>query len=99
MIKDLIKQLLNKKDLTSLEMQQVMQEILSGATDTADIVTFLATLNDKGETVAELTAAVNEMLKYVEPIIVDARNILDTCGTGGDRKGTFNISTITALVA
>lgn len=99
MIKDSIKQLLDKKDLTAEQMQQVMQEILSGATDTADIVAFLTSLNDKGETVAELTAAVNAMLKYVEPIIVDKPNILDTCGTGGDKKGTFNISTITALVA
>jgi len=99
MIKDLIKQLLNKKDLTPLQMQQVMREILSGAVDTADIIAFLTSLNAKGETVAELTAAVNVMLKYVEPIIVDKSNILDTCGTGGDKKGTFNISTITALVA
>lgn len=99
MIKDLIKQLLNKKDLRPLQMQQVMQEILSGAVDTADIVVFLTSLNAKGETVEELTAAVNVMLKYVEPIIVDKPNILDTCGTGGDKKGTFNISTITALVA
>jgi len=99
MIKDLIKQLLNKKDLTPLQMQQVMREILSGAVDTADIIAFLTFLNDKGETVAELTAAVNAMLKYVEPIIVDKPNILDTCGTGGDKLGTFNISTITALVA
>jgi anthranilate phosphoribosyltransferase len=99
MIKDLIQQLLNKKDLSPQQMQQVMREILSGAVDTADIVAFLTSLNDKGETVAELTAAVNAMLKYVEPIIVDKPNILDTCGTGGDKKGTFNISTITALVA
>jgi anthranilate phosphoribosyltransferase len=99
MIKDLVKQLINKKDLTVEQMQQVMREILSGATDTADIVAFLTSLNDKGETVEELTAAVNVMLKYVEPIIVDKPNILDTCGTGGDKKGTFNISTITALVA
>jgi len=99
MIKDLIKQLVNKKDLTDLQMQQVMREILSGAVDTADIIAFLTSLNDKGETVEELTAAVNVMLKYVEPIIVDKPNILDTCGTGGDKKGTFNISTITALVA
>ncbi|MDP2927315.1 MAG: anthranilate phosphoribosyltransferase [Candidatus Omnitrophota bacterium] len=99
MIKDLIKQLLNKKDLTQLQMQRVIREILSGAVDTADIIAFLTSLNDKGETVAELTAAVNVMLKYVEPIIVDKPNILDTCGTGGDKKGTFNISTITALVA
>ena len=99
MIKDLIKQLLNKKDLTPLQMQQVMREILSGAVDTADIIAFLTSLNEKGETVVELTAAVKAMLKYVEPIIVDKPNILDTCGTGGDQKGTFNISTVTALVA
>ena len=99
MIKDLIKQLVNKKDLTAAEMQQVMREILSGATETADIINFLTSLNEKGETVGELTVAVNEMLKYVEPIIIDTANILDTCGTGGDKKGTFNISTITALVA
>jgi len=99
MIKDSTKQLLGKKDLTDLQMQQVMREILSGAVDTVDIVAFLTSLNAKGETVAELTAAVNVMLKYVEPIIVDKPNILDTCGTGGDKKGTFNISTLTALVA
>ncbi|MCG2713566.1 MAG: anthranilate phosphoribosyltransferase [Candidatus Omnitrophica bacterium] len=99
MIKDLIQQLVFKKDLTDLQMQQVMQEILSGTTSTADIVAFLTALNDKGETVLELTAAVNVMLKYVDPIIVDKPNILDTCGTGGDKKGTFNISTITAFVA
>ena len=99
MIKELVKQLINKRDLTPKHMQQVMQEILSGATDTADIINFLTSLNEKGETVDELTAAVNEMLKYVEPIVVDTESILDTCGTGGDKKGTFNISTITAMVA
>ncbi len=99
MIKNLIQQLISKKDLTVQEMQQVMQEILSGETSTADIVAFLTSLNAKGETVLELTAAVNVMLKYVDPIIVDKPNILDTCGTGGDKKGTFNISTITAFVA
>ena len=99
MIKNLIKQLLNKKDLGPLQMQQVMRDILSGAVDTADIIAFLTSLNEKGETVIELTAAVNVMLKYVEPIIVDKPNILDTCGTGGDKKGTFNISTVTALVS
>ena len=99
MIKELIHQLIDKQDLSASQMQQVMQEILSGATDTADIVMFLSALNEKGQTVSELTAAVNVMLKYVEPIIVDRPNILDTCGTGGDKKGTFNISTISALVA
>jgi len=99
MIKDLIKELGQKKDLSAGQMQQVMEEILSGTTETADIIAFLTSLNTKGETVDELTAAVKVMLKYVNPIIVDKPNILDTCGTGGDKKGTFNISTITAFVA
>jgi len=99
MIQDAIKILAQKKDLNTQQMQQVMEEILTGVTDTADIMAFLASLNDKGETVEELTAAVTTMLKYVDPIIVDKPNILDTCGTGGDRKGTFNISTVVALVA
>jgi anthranilate phosphoribosyltransferase len=99
MIKDSIKLLAEKKNLSSEQMQLVMEEIFSGTTETADIIAFLTSLNDKGETVEELTAAVTVMLKYVDPIIVDRPNILDTCGTGGDKKGTFNISTITAFVA
>ena len=99
MIKDVIKKLATKSDLTAKEMQGVMQDLLSGVTQTADIVEFLTLLNDKGETVEELTAAVEMMLKFVEPIVVNKPNILDTCGTGGDKKGTFNISTIVAFVA
>ncbi len=99
MIKDAIKKLVEHRDLTAKEMQETMEEILSGVTETADIINFLTSLNDKGETVEELTAAVTIMLKHVDPIIVDRPNILDTCGTGGDKKGTFNISTITAFVA
>jgi len=99
MIKDLVKQLTAKKDLTDLQMTQVMREILSGTAETADIIAFLTSLNNKGETVVELIAAVNVMRRYVEPIVIDQPNILDTCGTGGDKKGTFNISTISALVA
>lgn len=99
MIRDAIRALAEKKDLSASQMQEVMRQILGGATDTADIVAFLTSLSDKGETVEELTAAVTVMLKYVEPIIVERANILDTCGTGGDRKGTFNISTAAAFVA
>lgn len=99
MIKDLIARLAQKKDLSPKQMRQAMEEILTGVTVTADIVEFLTYLNDKGETVQELTAAVKVMLEYVDPIVVDKPNILDTCGTGGDKKGTFNISTITAIVA
>jgi len=99
LIKEVIKKLAQKKDLDRGQMQGAMLGILGGVTATADIIEFLTLLNDKGETVEELTAAVESMLKYVDPIIVDRPNILDTCGTGGDRKGTFNISTIAAFVA
>ncbi len=99
MIKDAIQKLLRKEDLDGRQMQAVMYEILGGTTDIADIISFLASLADKGETVEELTAAVEVMLKHVDAIVVDRPHILDTCGTGGDTKGTFNISTITALVA
>ena len=99
MIQDLIKRLALKNDLTSQEMQEAMQAILSGVTETADIVSFLTLLNSKGETVEELTAAVSVMVRYIDAIVVDRPNILDTCGTGGDKSGTFNISTATAFVA
>lgn len=99
MIKESIDKLRHGQDLTPEEMQEAMQWILSGASETADIISFLTSLNEKGETVQELTAAVKVMLKYVDPIIVDKPHILDTCGTGGDKKGTFNISTVTAFVA
>jgi anthranilate phosphoribosyltransferase len=99
MIKEAIKNLVEKKDLTVDQMRQAMLEILSGTTDTADIVAFLTSLNAKGETVEELTAAVSVMIKYIDAIVVDKPNILDTCGTGGDKKGTFNISTAVAFVA
>jgi len=99
MIKEAIRILAAKKDLAPDEMRRVLEQIFSGVVETADIVAFLSSLNDKGETVEELTAAVNVMLKYVDPIIVDRPDILDTCGTGGDKKGTFNISTLSAFVA
>ncbi|MFA5287244.1 MAG: anthranilate phosphoribosyltransferase, partial [Candidatus Omnitrophota bacterium] len=80
LIKEAIKILNQKRDLDREQMQGVMLDILGGVTDNADIIAFLTLLNDKGETVEELTAAIESMLKYVDPIIVDRPNILDTCG-------------------
>ncbi len=98
-IHNAIADLQRQANLTDEQMRAAMREILSGVVDTADIIAFLSALNDKGETVEELTAAVEVMLGYIEPVVVNKPHILDTCGTGGDRKGTFNISTLTALVA
>ncbi|MDD5568584.1 MAG: anthranilate phosphoribosyltransferase [Candidatus Omnitrophica bacterium] len=95
----LISKLIAKNDLAVKEMQEAMDDILSGKAKTPEIVEFLTYLNIKGETVEEITVAAEAMLKYVDPILVDKSNILDTCGTGGDKLGTFNISTVSAFVA
>lgn len=99
MIQEAIDNLSKGKDLTRGQMQEAMEEIMTGKVDTSLIVAFLTGLNKKGETVDELTVAVSVMLRYVTRIHTDKQVVLDTCGTGGDTKGTFNISTAVSFVA
>lgn len=99
MIQEAIKKLSLEEDLRPDLMRKVMEEIMTGTVDTAGIISFLTALNKKGETVEELTAAVSVMRSHVTKIRTDRGVVLDTCGTGGDTKGTFNISTIAAFVA
>lgn len=99
MISEAIKILSSGRDLAASQMGAVMEEIMSGKALDADIVSFLSALSDKGETVEELTAAVTIMRLAAIKINICNRVVLDTCGTGGDAKGTFNISTATAFVA
>ncbi len=88
-----------KLDLSESLMTSVMEEVMSGKAATQDIVDFLNALNEKGESVEELTAAALVMRRFVTKINTAHKIILDTCGTGGDRSGTFNVSTIVAFVA
>ena len=99
MIEQAVEILSQGKNLSYAQMQLVMEEIMEGKLDTAIIVPFLTRLSNKGETAEELTAAVEVMREHVIKIISQHGLILDTCGTGGDRKGTFNISTAAAFVA
>lgn len=99
MIKEAIAKLIEGLKLNALEMRQVMEEILGGIATPSQIAAFLVLLASKGETPQELTAAVEVMRKHCLSIKVKREVILDTCGTGGDRKGTFNISTAAAFVA
>ena len=99
MIQEIIEKLAKNEDLSATQMQQAMEEIMTGRAQTQDIVSFLTALSNKGETVEELTAAVKVMRHHVTKINTKHKVILDTCGTGGDRKGTFNVSTIVAFVA
>lgn len=75
-----------------------MQTIMSGQASDGDIREFLVTLNDKGPTVEEITGAARILRRFSVPIKTKHSVVLDTCGTGGDQKDTFNISTVTALV-
>lgn len=86
------------EDLNAAQMREAMEEIMSGKAATPLIVSFLTALSKKGETVEELTAAVSVMRHYATKIHTNKEVVLDTCGTGGDTKGTFNISTIVAFV-
>lgn len=99
MIQQAIDSLAQGIDLTGDQMQQAMEEIMTGKIETQEIVSFLSALNNKGETIEELTAAVSVMRRHVTKINTGQKVILDTCGTGGDKSGTFNVSTIVAFVA
>jgi anthranilate phosphoribosyltransferase len=87
------------RDLTEADARGVLLEIMGGRTGEAQTGAFLSALRVKGETAAEIVGMARAMSELAEKVEVDADVILDTCGTGGDSAGTFNISTAAALVA
>ena len=99
MIKQAVASLVHGEDLTQELMRQAMEEIMSGGAEPDEIEAFLRGLCAKGETIDEITAAAEVMRRHATRINSSQENILDTCGTGGDGAHTFNISTISALVA
>ena len=99
MIQEATERLSKGEDLSADQMQAVMEEVMSGSVETPQIISFLSNLNKQGETAEEFAAAVRVMRRHAVTIQTKHRVILDTCGTGGDRKHTFNISTAAAFVA
>jgi len=93
-----IDKVLNRHNLSKDEVHQVMQSIMSGEASFDEIKQYLLALNDKGPTVDEITGAVEIMRQFVIDVKTEHEVVLDTCGTGGDHQGTFNISTVTAFV-
>ncbi|HET8724146.1 MAG TPA: anthranilate phosphoribosyltransferase [Anaeromyxobacteraceae bacterium] len=98
MIQEAIARLVTGQDLSRAEMVAVMSEVADGATTPAQVGAFLAALRLKGETVDEIAGAAQVMRERSEHIRVDRPVFVDTCGTGGDGRNTFNISTTAAFV-
>ncbi|MBA3581579.1 MAG: anthranilate phosphoribosyltransferase [Gammaproteobacteria bacterium] len=85
--------------LSYAQMTVVMQLIMTGEATPAQIAALLVGLRIKGETVEEIAAAATVMRELSDRVDIPAKHLLDTCGTGGDGVGTFNISTVSAMVA
>jgi anthranilate phosphoribosyltransferase len=98
-IQTAIKTVISGQNLDQQDMTRVMQLIMTGECTPAQIGGFLVGLRMKGESVEEITAAAKVMRELSTRVTVDAKHLVDTCGTGGDASGSFNISTASAIVA
>jgi len=97
-IRDSIIRLVGRHNLDEAESAAAMNEIMSGVATPSQIAAFLTALHLKGETAAEIAGMARIMRDHALHVDV-APGAVDTCGTGGDGAGTFNISTIAAFVA
>lgn len=99
MIQEAIKDLIAGADLGRARTRAAMNQIMSGQATDAQIGAFLVALRIKGETVDEIAGCAEVMREKATPIATTRPDLIDTCGTGGDDSGTFNISTAVAFVA
>lgn len=98
-IQQAIKAVISRQDLSRGEMTDVMQQIMTGEATPSQIGGFLVGLRMKTETVDEITAAASVMRELATKVETTSDYLVDTCGTGGDSSGSFNISTASAIVA
>ena len=90
--------LIRRKDLTAEESAEAIDAILAGQLAEVQIAAFLVAMATKGETVEELAGAARAMRRRALRVQPVGQTVVDTCGTGGDSSGTFNVSTTTAFV-
>ncbi|MBU1700069.1 MAG: anthranilate phosphoribosyltransferase [Candidatus Eisenbacteria bacterium] len=98
-LKELIARLIEGEDLSRDEARSAMSAVMGGAATPGQIGALLVALRMKGETPQEIAGAALAMRDCVQKVTTDRKPLLDTCGTGGDGRGTVNISTAAALVA
>jgi anthranilate phosphoribosyltransferase len=89
--------LMRREDLTADEAAAALADIFDGNATSAQVAGFAVGLRMKGETVEEMAGMVRGMLAFAEPVTTG--DVVDTCGTGGDRSHSINVSTIAAFVA
>jgi anthranilate phosphoribosyltransferase len=97
-IQDAIALVMGRVDLTREQASEAMCCLMSGTATPAQMGGFLVGLRMKGETVDEITGFAETMRRFATPVPATRRPLVDTCGTGGDHSGTFNISTTAAFV-
>lgn len=98
-ISDSIDTLIGGGDLEREAVAEVFRAIMDGRITSAQTAAFLVALRMKGETADELTGAAEAMLSRARTIACEDESAVDLCGTGGDSKGTFNISTTASFIA
>jgi anthranilate phosphoribosyltransferase len=103
---DILRAVESRGDLSRAQAEAFMEELLSGRIAQPEIVRFLLAMRAKGETVEELVGFARTMRRHATPVPIPSDGVavsewalVDTCGTGGDGSGTFNVSTAAALVA
>ena len=94
----LLEKLVRHEDLTAAEAAAAMEEVMAGRAAPAALAGLLSALVMKGERPAEIVGFARTMRAHAVPLSAPAGSVFDTCGTGGDRSGTFNISSAAALV-
>jgi anthranilate phosphoribosyltransferase len=98
MLTELLARVVEGEPLDAPRMEAAMEAILAGEATPAQIAALAVALRMRGETAEELSAAARVMRRRAVPLSLSADRLLDTCGTGGDGAGTFNISTVAAIV-
>ena len=98
MLTALLEKLLRHEDLTADEAAAVMREVMEGRAPGSVLAALLSALVMKGERPAEIVGFARTMREHAVKLAAPAADVFDTCGTGGDRSGTFNISSAAALV-
>ncbi len=98
-MRELLDKVANREDLTEAEMATAMNQIMNGEATQAQMGALLLALRTKGETVEELAAAASVMRQRATRVNASREPLIDTCGTGGDGVGTFNVSTACAFAA